>query len=118
LTQGAQFVALSYLPAISVTMLMSFSAVAALLIGAVTLGERPTPLQLGGVLLYVGGVIVYFAPAGFPQAQVIGFIVAGIGVLANALSSVVGREINRRGDLPPIVVTAVSMGIGAPLLLG
>ena len=28
-----------------------------------------------------------------------------------------GREINRRGDLPPVVVTAISMGIGAPVLL-
>lgn len=117
ITQGAQFVGLSYLPAISVTMLISFSAVVTMLIGAVMLGERPSPLQIGGVLLYVVGAVVYFSPAALPQGEIIGLIVVAIGVLANALSSVVGREINRRGDLSPVVVTAVSMGIGASVLL-
>ncbi len=116
-TQGAQFLALAYLPAITVSMLISFSAVATLLLGSVLLGERPTRLQVGGMLLYLVGVLVYFAPAALPQAQVIGIVIAGVAVLANAAASLLGREINRRGDLPPVVVTAVSMGIGAPVLL-
>ena len=116
-TQGAQFLALTYLPAITVSMLISFSAVATLLLGSVLLGERPTRLQVGGMLLYLGGVLIYFAPAALPEAQVIGIIIAGVAVLANVAASLLGREINRRGDLPPVVVTAISMGIGAPVLL-
>lgn len=116
-TQGAQFLALAYLPAIAVSMLISFSAVATLLLGSVLLGERPTRLQVGGVIFYLVGVLIYFAPAALPQAQVIGIVIAGAAVLANAAAALLGRAINRRGDLPPVVVTALSMGIGAPVLL-
>ena len=116
-TQGAQFLALSYLPAVTVSLLLSFSVVAAMFLGAVAIGERPTRRQVGGMLLYLLGVFVYFYPAAFPEGQVVGMIIAGVAVLASAVSSVLGREINRSGQLAPAVVTAVSMGIGALALL-
>lgn len=116
-TQGAQFLALSYLPAVTVSLLLSFSVVAAMLIGVVTIGERPTRRQVTGILLYLLGVFAYFYPAEFPEGQVVGLVIAGIAVLANALSSVMGREINRRGEVTPAVVTSVSMGVGAVTLL-
>ena len=40
-----------------------------------------------------------------------------IGVLANAGAAVIGREINRSGSISPFVVTFISMGAGAVLLL-
>ena len=40
-----------------------------------------------------------------------------IGVLANATSAVIGRDINRDKNISPIVVTFISMGIGALVLL-
>ena len=40
-----------------------------------------------------------------------------IGVIANAFSAIIGRNINRNRDISPIVVTFISMGIGAILLL-
>jgi drug/metabolite transporter (DMT)-like permease len=49
--------------------------------------------------------------------QAIGLIVACVGVLANALSSILGRQVNRSGELEPVVVTVVSMGIGSVVLL-
>jgi drug/metabolite transporter (DMT)-like permease len=48
---------------------------------------------------------------------VIGLFVAGAGVLANALSSILGRHVNRSAELEPLAVTIVSMGIGAAVLL-
>lgn len=116
-TQGAQFLALSYLPAVTVSLLLSFSVVAAMLIGVVTIGERPTRRQVTGILLYLLGVFAYFYPAEFPEGQVVGLVIAGVAVLANAVSSVMGREINRRGEVTPAVVTSVSMGVGAVTLL-
>jgi len=116
-TQGAQFLALSYLPAVTVSLLLSFSVVAAMLIGAVAIGERPMRRQVGGMLLYLLGVVVYFYPANFPEGQIVGLAIAGIAVLASAVSAVLGREINRSEQLAPAVVTAVSMGIGALALL-
>ena len=39
------------------------------------------------------------------------------GVLANAGSAIIGRDINRTGTISPIVVTFISMGTGAAVLI-
>jgi len=51
-----------------------------------------------------------------PSGQVTGLIITGIAVLANALSSILGRHINRSGAIEPTAVTVVSMGISAMVL--
>ncbi|MDX1600633.1 MAG: DMT family transporter [Anaerolineales bacterium] len=117
LTQGAQFVGLAFLPAVTVNLLLSFTAVTVALMGVPLLGERPSPRQWGGVGLALVGALVYFLPLRIPTDQMIGYAVVVVGVLANAGSSLIGRGVNRRGDLPPLLVTVVSMGIGATLLL-
>ncbi len=116
-TQGTQFLGLSYLPAVTVSLLLNCTTVMVALLGAVLLAERPTALQWGGVGLYVVGVAAYFYPAALPAGQALGFAIMGVGVLANASSSVMGRRVNRGGATPPLVVTVVSMGIGAVALL-
>ena len=70
------------------------------------------------VALYLVGVGVYLYPVSLPKGELIGLVVAGIGVLANALSSILGRHVDRSGDLEPMTITVVSMGIGATVLLG
>lgn len=116
-TQGASFVALSYLPAISVNLLWSFSSVAVALLGMVFLNEQPTRLQWGGILLALMGAWLYFYPADLPYTQVIGLAAAGVGILANALAAVLGRAVNRAARLHPLLVTVVSMGAGSLALL-
>lgn len=116
-TQGAQFVSLFYLPAMTTSLLLSFSSILVALLGIVFLKEVPTLLQWGGVMIYLLGVGFYFYPALMPTGETIGLIVAYIGVLANAFSSLLGRHINRNGELTPLAVTVVSMGIGAIVLL-
>jgi drug/metabolite transporter (DMT)-like permease len=116
-TQGAQFLGLTYLPAITVTLLLSFTSVVVALLGIVLLNERPTALQWFGVLLNLVGVVVYFYPIDIPLNQAVGLLLVLLGVIANSFSSVLGRRINRDGDIPPIAVTTVSMGIGAVILL-
>ncbi|MCI0478831.1 MAG: DMT family transporter, partial [Anaerolineales bacterium] len=83
----------------------------------VLLSERPTILQWGGVALFVVGAAIYFFPIAIPAREVFGFVVVLIGVLANSLSAILGRQINHRWNLPPLIVTVVSMGIGAGALL-
>jgi drug/metabolite transporter (DMT)-like permease len=116
-TQGAIFVALSYLPAVTVNLLWSFSNVAIALLGAALLAERPTPLQWIGMFLAILGALIYFYPVDIPQAQATGVVVALLGILANAFSSILGRDVNRTGRHSPLVVTVISMGIGSILLL-
>ena len=117
-TQGASFVALAYLPAITVNLLWSFSSVVVALLGVLILRERPAWSQWGGILLACLGALVYFSPALVPEAQLIGLIAAILGVSANAVSAILGRGINRLGAVPPLVVTVISMGVGSILLLG
>ncbi len=72
---------------------------------------------MGGVLLNLLGIVIYFHPPAFPGSQLLGLVAAVVGVLANAGSSILGRAVNRRTDIQPLPVTAVSMGVGALVLL-
>jgi drug/metabolite transporter (DMT)-like permease len=116
-TQGTSYVSLAYLPAMSVSLLWNLTTMTVALLGISILAEPLGALQWGGVLLNLLGVVVFFYPPIFPGSQYVGLIAALIGVLANAASSILGRGVNRRGDLQPLVVTAVSMGVGAFALL-
>lgn len=115
--QGAQFMALDRLPAITTSLLLSFGAAMVALLGIALLGERPTRFQWVGLVLYLGGVLVYFYPAALPARQVVGLLIVLTGVLAYSLATVMGRSINRRATIPPLIVTVISMGIGGLVLL-
>jgi drug/metabolite transporter (DMT)-like permease len=117
LTQGAQFVGLAYLPAVTVSLVLNFSPVAVALLAIGFLGEQPTPRQWLGVALSVAGTIFYFYPVDLPAAGVLGLLAVAAGMLANALSTILGRSINRSGFFSPLSVTTTSMGFGATLLL-
>lgn len=118
ITQGAQFLSLFYLPAVTLSLLFSFTSLLVAITGIRMLGEQPTFAQWLGIALYLAGVLLYFYPLQFPQAQVLGIVIGLAGVLANALSSVLGRYVNRAGTLSPMTVTVVTMGIGGLILLG
>jgi drug/metabolite transporter (DMT)-like permease len=117
ITQGAQFLGLAYLPSVTVSLLLNFTTIVVALASIPLLAECPAALQWCGVLINTAGVVIYFYPVSIPASQVTGLIIVAIGVLANALSSILGRRVNRDGDVPPLTVTVVSMGIGAIVLL-
>lgn len=117
LTQGAQFLALSLLPAITTSLLLNFTTVIVALVGAAFMAEKPHRLQWAGIVLNLAGVLLYFFPVALPAGQWVGIVVALTGVLANALGALLGRQVNRSHTLSPLLVTVVSMGIGGLLLL-
>ena len=116
-TQGASFIALSYLPAVTVNLLWSFSSVAVAFFGILFLNERPTFFQWSGIIVAVIGAVVYFSPISIPKGYKIGFLASCIGILANAGASNLGRDINRSGKLHPLIITVISMGFGSIVLL-
>lgn len=116
-TQGAQFVGLVYLPAVTVNLLLNFTTIAVALLGVALLAERPTLWQWGGMVVSLVGVLAFFYPVASGPDQVVGLIVVGFGVLANAVSSILGRRVNRDTRVDPLAVTAVSMGIGSVTML-
>jgi len=117
MTQGAQFVSLSMIPAMTVSLLLSFSAALVAVLGALFLGESPTPAQWAGIVVYLAGVAVYFLPFSLPSGSGPGILVALLCVASNVGSSLLGRAVNRDPALDPLTVTTVSMGIGGVLLL-
>ena len=118
LTQGAQYLALSYLPAAMVSLLLSLTSLTIGAVGIVLLRELPSGLQWAGVALASVGVGVYFLPLTLQKGQTLGLLFGGVCVLANTAASLLGRNINRQGRLSPLIVTFVSMGIGAAVMLG
>lgn len=118
INQGAQFLGLALLPAATVNLILSFAGVLVTLMSIRLLSEQPTPLQWLGLGLYGVGVIAYFFPVDLTAAQLGGIVISVIGLLANSGATLIGRAINRTGNLHPIVVSVVSMGFGSILLLG
>ena len=116
-TQGAQFFGLSLLPAVTVSLLLNFTPVIVAVMGIFLINEYPTKLQWIGALLFIFGILTYFMPLESENNQLLGIIIMLIGVAANAGSSVLGRSINRKGDLHPLTITVISMGIGSIILL-
>jgi drug/metabolite transporter (DMT)-like permease len=82
------------------------------------LHELPSWLQWMGVLVFIGGALLFFYPFVIPAGQTIGYLIAAVHILATSLSSIVGRGINRQARIHPLTVTLVSMGIGSVILLG
>jgi len=115
--QGAMFVALSYLPAVTLNLILNFNTLGVALVSAAWLSEKPTGLQWTGIALSLAGAIVYFLPAAVPQAQMYGVLAAVVCLSANVLAVIVGRDVNSARLYSPLQVTLLSMGVGSIALL-
>ena len=121
LTQGAQFVAILYLEdTITVSLLLSFTPILVLILAIFLIKEKHNLAQVLFVLTALAGALMYFYP--FVEIQtsiwgIIGLIAAIVGVVANALSAIMGRAINKTQEYNPLVVTTISMLIGSIVLL-
>lgn len=117
ITQSAMFLALAYLPANMLSLLLNLTSVFVGIAGVFLLRERPSKLQWTGIGVASLGVGVYFLPIALPKAQVVGIGIGLFCMLMNAVSSLFSREINREAVRSPLVVTFVSMGVGSVLML-
>lgn len=116
-TQGAQFLGLFYLPSVTVSLMLNFTPIVVAVSGIYFLKEIPSGRQWTGVIFFVAGILIYFYPVKGGENQITGLIIMAFGVLANAGSAILGRNINRKQTLSPVVITFVSMGTGAVILL-
>lgn len=115
LTQGAQFVAIDNQPAATTSLVLSLSPLLVAGLAVVSLGEIPARRQLIGAVLVISGAWLYFS--GDLGATTVGMIAALVGLGANVGASLLGRHINREQRLSSVVVTALSMSVGAALLV-
>jgi drug/metabolite transporter (DMT)-like permease len=114
-TQGAQFVAIDNQPAATTALVLSLTPLLVAGLAARSLAEIPSRRQVSGAALVAFGAFVYFA--GDLGATGVGMLAAVVGLGANVVSSVLGRGVNRRAEVAPVVVTALSMAIGAAILV-
>jgi drug/metabolite transporter (DMT)-like permease len=117
-TQGAQFAALQYLRAATVSLVLNFTPVIVVLVSIPVLGERPTGRQWLWIAVLMSGVVIYFHPFDLRAGAILGLGIMVVGLIANALSAILGRWANRDQVLSPLGVTTVSMGFGSAVLLG
>jgi len=116
-TQGTQYVGLKYLPAATASLILNLTSMVVLGLGVAFLRETPGWMQGLGILINLIGVVIYFYPVGFASDQWLGVVFMAVGMTTNAIGTVLARGINRAGNIPPIIVTVVGMGVGAALML-
>jgi len=116
-TQGTQFVALKYLPAITLALLLNLTPIFVLVMAIAWLREVPSPLEILFIIIGIAGVLIYFYPLDLVGLSVIGLLIGIISLAANSVSAIIGRAVNRTQDTPAIVVTGISMTIGSVMLL-
>lgn len=115
-TQGGQFVALELLPAVTLSLLLSFTPIAVALFSGLMLGEPLRRAQWLGLAIFLVGALLYFGVS-LPAGMGFGLVVALLTLAANVVTAILGRAVNRGGEIPALLVTAVSMGVGSVVLL-
>ena len=109
--------ALSLLPAITVSFLLNLTPFLVVVLSVLMLDERPSILEIAFFLIAFIGILIYFHPFNFEFISISGVFVGLLVVLTNAFSSIMGRKINREDKTHPVIITAISMSFGTLFLL-
>ena len=97
--------------------MLNFSAPLVAIAGIFLLHERVNLSQWIGLALFIIGVFLYFNQAANFPVNKLGFAIGSVTVVSNAFGSIIGRRVNKAKKFSPIVVTAVSMGVGAVIMI-
>ncbi|MDH4215043.1 MAG: DMT family transporter [Candidatus Thorarchaeota archaeon] len=116
-TQGTQFLALNYLPAITFSLILNLTPILVLAMSIPWLKETPSLAEIFFIMIGLIGVLIFFYPMDFVGVSILGLLVGIFSLISNSLSSIIGRAINRARDTPALIVTGISMSIGSLFLL-
>jgi drug/metabolite transporter (DMT)-like permease len=100
-----------------VSFILNFTIILVVILGTFFLHEPPNRVQLVLIGVAMVGAYLYFAPIDLPAVALLGVLVVTVSLVANSLSAIVGRAVNRSQEVPALLVTAISMTIGALMLL-
>jgi drug/metabolite transporter (DMT)-like permease len=117
ITMGTQFIGLALLPALTVSFILNFTTILVVTFAFFFLNETPNRKQIALVFVALLGAYLYFWPVDIWVSSVFGILVIMVSLIANAFSAIWGRGINRSLEVSALVVTAISMTIGAMFLL-
>ena len=113
---GAMFWSLKYLPATTVSFMMSMITLLVLFGSILWLKEIPTLLQTVGILVTLGGTALFFL-VGLKPGEPLGMAILSIGLISFTLFGVLGREAARGQKVDTLSLTAIPLALGGGLLL-
>ena len=116
LGNGAMFWALRYLPATTVSFLMSLITITVLLGGVFWLREIPNPLQTAGILIALAGMLLFFSP-GLKPGEPIGLAFFALALFGFTLFGLLSRATVLDRNVDTLTLTALPLAIGGGLLL-
>ncbi|MBX3030998.1 MAG: EamA family transporter [Chloroflexi bacterium] len=114
-TQGAQMIALVSQPAATTSLVLAATPLLVALVSRALLGEPPTAVQVAATIAIVVGAALYLSDG--LGATLVGMLAAAVALIANVVSALLGRAVNRSSRVSPRVVTTISMLIGAVTLV-
>ena len=115
--QSAQFIGLAYLPSAMVSLLLNLSPAVVGMMSIFWWHEQPSKLQWLGIVLSLGGTLLYFLPIAEGGLAIAGIAAALVALTTNSAATLMGRQINLQSHLSPLSITFVSMAIGSGLML-
>jgi len=113
---GAMFWSLKYLPATTVSFMMSIITLLVLFGSILWLKEIPTWLQTVGILVTLGGTALFFS-IGLKPGEPLGMAILSLGLVSFTLFGVLGREAARGQKVDTLSLTAIPLAFGGGLLL-
>ena len=106
---------LSYLPSVSVTMLLNLTSISVMILDFLFLGKRPSIRQLIGVSLVLAGAYLFFQDS-LGGYNVSGVILTHVSGLGWAGYMVAGKRFFREQKLTPLGSSAFTMGFGTAIM--
>ncbi|MHA2251573.1 MAG: DMT family transporter, partial [Candidatus Kariarchaeaceae archaeon] len=103
--------------AITVSFVLNFTLIFVIILATFVLKEIPNKKQIITVILAFLGGVIYFYPIDVIDESKTGLLIITLAMLANTISSIYGRFINRSRLYTPLTITAISMGAGSLILL-
>lgn len=113
--QGLQSIGLSYLPSVSVTLILNFTPVTVMLLNLAFTGETPSRDQIAGIALVLLGAYLFFSDS-LGGYNLTGFILTLISGTGWAGYMVAGKLLFKEKRVSPLGNTAFAMGMGTALL--
>jgi drug/metabolite transporter (DMT)-like permease len=118
IAQGLQFLGLYYLSPVTVTFILNLTPIFVLAFSVSFLKEKPSLRQLWGIVLTLGGVLVFFYDSLQASVEVVGILVTLASAIGWAVYLILLRHYLRQNQENVIVLTVYSMSLGALMLLG
>jgi drug/metabolite transporter (DMT)-like permease len=118
LNQGCLFLAMSYLPNTTVSLITNMGPILVALLGWMWLKEKLNSWQIFGMGFTITGALVFFLPVDWRVLSGLGVMFSLITLLSNSVGSVWTRKFMKGGAYPVLLVTGIPLGIGSIILAG